>query len=461
MYDKLREDPDFKDALLSMTRFNEIVEDWLRANKRNLSDKNKQETRLTLVQIAKWNANLPDNDSRKVDLSDAHFWSGLRNLIKTYGDIWLDEAEGASYISALLKHVIPPKVTDKITIFCTNRRDWLDLARNQDIVLDMSQEVFVALFNEDCRALKELDHPGTLWRYLRTIVERLFSFNVHKLCFTESFDRSRLEKDPVFAHLSIYTWSPTIMENALLKDNLYAERIRLPFRSAVEKYYKPDEEDSPGGDIAEYNRAIKQDVALVLNAITEEREFPVSSISLSYNSISMEPYNKSTSPTAALKRVLTLPDQEYPDSSSSDDSFADGCSGYVISSPSAPVLTAQKQLTSIEAMGIVKEIFGNTNPILIEVFFILCFLEKRDSDFTNEYALELEQRGVFTSSAPRFSYTWKTPVYKMKKRAKDQFEQGALKALEQKRIVAEDINLVLEFFRSHNYKDVVNELNNK
>jgi hypothetical protein len=473
LVDRLLNDPSFRDEFVSMPELVEIVRLWLKANKRQRNDSDIKETCQTAYEIARWNAGLKDTDTRKKDLSDAKFWTNLPKLIDVYADIWLKQEEGKSYVRDLIQGVIPDKVKKKIETFCTDRCNWLGLAKNESIVEDMCQEVYLLFF--DKKPFKSINNPGTLWAYLRTTVNHLFSDSQPKLCFTESFLRNRKktsdgEKDIYsFAHLSIYTWSPTALEKFLINDNLYEERICHPLRSLIEQHYSPDDTDRKARDAAGSNAIIKEEVFKLFESIRKEYEqqdkpFPAvdkDDIGLSYDATPRESYLLTKDKTPALRRILSegvdLPDPNPP-------------APRPCPRPDDPVPIVYMMLTETEAMDMVDEIFGklpkeneDLRVLKLELFFDTNYCEKnkKSPELSKYYAQRLEGIGAFKSQEGTSLKNYMSNLYKAKKDIRERFTKGARRLLQNNRYSAEDIIAVIHFFGSHNYYEVYQKLNRK
>ena len=480
--ERLRNDPGFRDEFLSMPDLVETVKVWLKANKRPLDDYSIKETCKTTYQIAKWNAGLKDTDPRKKDLSDAKFWSSLPKLMTAYCDIWLKQEEGESYIHDLLKGIIPEKVQWKIETFCHARRNWLGLA-NKNLVKDMYQQVLTVLFDDDRKALKVIKFPGTLWRYLNSIVDNLFTDARPKMCFTERFEGKNKKGNTVYkyAHLSLYTWSSTALESLLLEENLYNDRIKPRLRSLIEQYYKPEDEYSPGGNDAMINAAIKEELHVLFDSFQKEmalegKTFPFDNkdkdISLSYDGKFRMEYSLTIESNSTLQDILTpgdeLPEIHEPtESLSADDSDSSSSLSSSSSSSSSTIDECDKMvLSNTEALAIWEEVFGYDDSEEVRVYKTACYFETRlykgkpDADLSKKYAYKLEDLHVIKSNCPRGSDNYMKNWTKANDKTHDRFTLGAKKALREKRVSNEDVILMLEFFRTRDFLDIYNQLKN-
>lgn len=471
---KLLNDPGFRDEFISMPELVETVRIWLKANRRSRDDYSVKETCQTTYEIARWNAGLKDADSRKKDLSDAKFWKTLPMLMSAYCDTWLTQEEGEAHIHDLLKRIIPEKVKWKIRTFCQARRDWLGLANNKGILDDMCQEVYTLLFAK--KPFKSIKKPGTLWRYLQTTVEHLFSIAQPKLCFTESFLRNGKtlgegEKERYsYAHFSIYSWSPGVLENILRNENLYEERIRQPLRTLIEKYYDPEDLERKARDIAKYNAAIKNELYVLLDSIRKEwaeqnKSFPAideDDLGLSYDLTSRESYLLTKDKTPTMKRILTEGDEPDPNPPAPKPGPTPD-NPPTPDDPPAPV-----SFTDMEALEIVDDIFGKApkeseelRVLKLEMFFDTDYCEKNKKfpDLSKYYAQRLESIGAFKSEEGTSFKNYMSNLYKKKRSIRERFSQGALRMIENDLISTEEVLSVIEFFKVNNYYQVYLKVN--
>ena len=467
--DKLLNDPQFENEFVSMPTLIKFVKIWLTTNKRPKDDYSVSETCRTCYEIVKWNAGLPETDSRKKNLSDSTFWKSLEKLLETYCDTWLSEDEGRAYQQALLtakyEKDFPKKVKWKIETFCNDRRNWLGLAKNDDIIKDMYQRVCIVLYEDDKKVIKAISQPGALWGYLQTIVKNLFNPAIPKLFFTESFIRNRKKKKGEkiacsYAHLSLYSWSPSELEGILLGEQLYDKRVCPLLRSLIEKYYKPWEENSPGGNIGKYNNDIKDQLRVLFDSIREEREkenksFPLYSVGLSYDCTAHQSYQRTTEPSSALREIYT-PGEELPPDPKPDDG-----------PEPAPDWISYTPLSNTQALGILDEIFSqNDDSEVVRVYRIACYFETRlykagrDSDLSKRYAYKLEDLKVFSSECERGSKSYMKNWTIANDKTEEEYTKGAKKAIKENRINNEELFSVIKFFRNCDFIDLYNKEKN-
>ena len=472
LLDKVLQETDVMDDVVQKMMV-DTVKIWLDAHHRKKDEYSVQETCKTAYEIIRWNAGLPEKDSRKKDLSDIKFWSSLNSLLNTYADKWLSKEEGESYIEALKNGDVPSKVAWKIRTFCNERRGWLGLAKNDTLVDDMCQQVYAKLFANKKAALEDVEHPGTLWGYFRKIIDRLFSNSFPKLTFTEEFKRNakkeKNEKESFsYAHLSLYSWHPAELEGIMIGESLYFERIAPKLRTLIEMYYKPSDEDSPGGNVAEYNTAIKKELWKMFDSIREERlkeekSFPLENedknISLSYNCTYAESYLLTLANTTELDEILT-PGEELPDHIKHNPS-----DGLIPPSDPAPEI-GYSPLSNTEALAILEEAFGLDDSEEVRVYKIACLFNtrlykaKRDAELSRKYAYKLEDLKVFKSDCERGSKDYMINLTKANNRIFDRLAKGARMAIAQKRVSDEDVIKMIRFFRNCDFISFYNQERN-
>ena len=471
--DRLLNDPTFRDEFISMPKLVDTVKVWLRSNDRDQDDYSVAETCKTIYEIARWNAGLKDTDPRKTDLSDAKLWTSLPLLMRAYCDTWLKEEEGKAIIQDLLNDVIPYKVQWKIESFCSYRLSWLGLAKNKSIIDDMYQQVHEVLYKDDRKALRRLKAPGTLWRYIQTIVDNLFNNVNPKMCFTESFERKKDNGKPfyTYAHLSLYTWSYSSLEYLLQKENLYNERIKPLLRSLVEQYYKPEDQNSPSGNDAIINLAIKKELHALFDSFQkkmamEGKTFPFDNkdkdISLSYDCTFRKGYSLTIESNSSLKQILTpgeeIPEIHEPTEPISEDDPRPSPSSYPCEADEIP-------LSNSDALAIWEEIFGDDDSEEVRVYKTACYFETRlygnnDPSLSKRYAYKLDDLHVFHTDCPRGSNNYMVNWTKTNDKTHKRFALGAKKALREKRITNKDVILLIKFFRTRDFLDIYNQLKN-
>jgi len=472
--DKVLNDPDFRDDFLSMSALVDTVKIWLSSHGRHKDEYSVLETCKTAYEIIRWNAGLPEKDPRKKDLSNLKFWSSLNSLLNTYADKWLSEEEGRSYQQALLNlqyaKDIPQKVDWKIRNFCDARRAWLGLAKNDALVDDMCQQVYSLLYADNKKVIKSLKFPGTLWTFLKRIIDNLFSNKFPKLTFTESFVRMAKKKDEKesysYAHLSFSSWYPSELEHIMLGEGLYPQRVAPRLRALIEQFYKPWEEDSPGGDIADFNTTIKEELGKMFDSIREERSkkeesFPLKNddISLSYNCTYAESYVLTTDNTPALRDLLT-PGDELP--TPINPTPSDGPE----LSPAPSSNLGYSPLSNTEALAILDEVFGLQDSEEIRVYRIASLFNTRlykgrqDAELSKKYAYKLEDLKVFESNCERGSKNYMVNHTKANDKTEKRFVKGAKMAIAQKRVSDEDVIKMIRFFRNCDFIDFYNKERN-
>lgn len=459
--ERILDEPSFRDEFLAMEPARIIIDDVLRADFRELSDFNREDASERLYSIVKWNLGLDTKNKKRRILLDAYFWTYVDKVFRLYydKDNWLPANTGKGFIDRIVvAKVIPIEVERRIKRYCKTQLYELKLSANIDLYLkEMYQEISSKLYI----SAATIREPGTLWAFIKSMVENMYSNKVDKFHFTESFEGNG---PTTYACLSVYTWSPGTILDVLVTNGVYSEKVSPMLRSLVKEYYHPEKEDSPKTDDANLNEKIKKGILNLFEEIAKNRSFPVYEISLSYNSVYKESFLHTFGKTKKLEEMVPtdgpepiINDEEVTkeemidklvnDSLREDDDIA----RLLPDAPRPDTITISDE----EALRMMTKVFKGVRPILVEVFFRYVLNDTqamKETNFVEKYARELEKRQVFQSSEPRDSNAWMENLKKSLRNKGSDARAAFIEGVKKARLPISETRSLLTYFRTHDFE---------